>query len=69
MRDAKEIAKDLRRECACITAPHPYADLMSEAAEQLELFGRAFNEKAVLNLASQILGVTPERLQELKREK
>ena len=69
MREAKDIAKDLRHECTRITAPHPYADLMSEAAEQLELFGRTFNEKAVLNLASQILGVTPERLLELREEK
>ena len=41
MREAKDIAKDLRHECTRITAPHPYADLMScllytsDAADEL----------------------------------
>lgn len=38
MRDVMDIVTDLRREYGCITAPCPYADLMSEAAEWLELF-------------------------------
>lgn len=66
MRDVMDIVTDLRREYGCITAPRPYADLMSEAAEWLELFARTFNEDTVLALASQILGVTPGQLQELK---
>lgn len=37
MRDVMDIVTDLRREYGCITAPRPYADLMSEAAEWLEL--------------------------------
>lgn len=36
MREVENIVADLRRECSRITAPHPFASLMEEAADALE---------------------------------